>query len=184
MAPHPISTSSEFLTPAQARRMFAYNDRVFHRYVRRIRALPWAEATRHREIGHQTLFDTLVHILNVQEVWISYILQGKGSDAELGPLFQEPGRHPRDWKGFQAYDHRVWRQVHSYLDRLNPRDLARPVRAFWMPGRYAVSDGLWQATLEQAHHLGEIIGAFWQQDVEPPAMTWIQVGRGLRPDRR
>jgi len=32
-----------------------------------------------------------------------------------------------------------------------------------------------QVTFEQAHHTGEFIALFWQIDVEPPEMTWIDV---------
>jgi uncharacterized damage-inducible protein DinB len=172
-----VSDPSERLTPAQARRLFEYNHRVFDRFVRAVRRLPAKEARRRREIGHQSYFDTLVHILNVHEVWIGYILQRRGSDAELEALFQDRTRHPSDWAGFSRYQRRVWTTVGSYLSALTVRELSRPVHAFWMPGRYVVSDALWQTTFEQAHHLGEIIGAFWQQDREPPAMTWLEVGR-------
>jgi uncharacterized damage-inducible protein DinB len=179
----PVSSRTELLSPAQARRLFAYNERVFHRFARAVRKLPWRQATRHREIGHQSLFETLVHILNVHEVWVGYILPGRNSDPELEALFQEPSRRPSDWRGFAVYEKRVWTLVRRYLDRVSSRDLGRPVRAFWMPGRYCASDGLLQSTFEQAHHLGEIIGALWQQDTAPPEMTWIRVG-DLRTARR
>jgi uncharacterized damage-inducible protein DinB len=169
----------EFLTPSQARRLFAYNERVFERFVRRVRRLPWRQVRRRREIGHQSLFDTLVHILNVHEVWIGYILQRRSGDSELEALFGDTSRRPKDWRGFRTYDRRVWATVRDFLARLSGRDMSRPVRAPWMPGRYVVSDGLWQTSFEQAHHLGEIIGALWQDDLESPAMTWIEIGRGL-----
>jgi len=184
MARPPISAPSELLTPAQARRLFAYNCEVFDRFVRRVRSLSWRDARRRREIGHQTLFDTLVHILNAQEVWIGYILQGRNTDPELEQLFDDPTRHPKDWKEFRVYASRVRATIDGYLAHVTPRSLRAPVRAFWMPGAYAASDGLWQATFEQAHHLGEIIGALWQDDVAPPEMTWIGVGRSLRTRRR
>ncbi len=180
----PISAPGELLTPAQARRLFAYNDRVLDRYVRAVRRLPWRQATRKREIGHQSLFGTLVHILNAQEVWVGYILQGRSSDPELERLFADPVRRPKDWRAFAVYRRRVRRTVAAYLRSLHARDLARPVHAFWMPGGYLASDGLLQVTFEEAHHLGEIIGALWQQDTEPPEMTWIRVGGRRSPSRR
>ncbi len=176
----PVSAAAERLTPAQARRLFGYNRRVFDRFVRRIRKQSRRFAHRRREIGHQTLFETLVHILNVQEVWIGFILQGRNSDAELEQLFRDPTRRPKDWKGFGRYRRRVEDGTRRYLARVTAAELARPVHAFWMPGRYVASDALWQVTLEQAHHLGEIIGALWQDDVEPPEMTWIRVGADRR----
>ena len=180
MAPARPRPASILVTPAQARWIFRYNIRVFDRFVRRVRRLPWRSVRRRREIGHQSLFDTLVHILNVHEVWIGYILQGRDSDAELEALFQDASRHPTDWSGFRAYERRVWSGVEGYLARLTPREMARPVHAFWMPGKYVVSDALLQSTFEQAHHLGEIIGVLWQDDVKPPEMTWIPVTRTAR----
>ena len=86
------------LTPAHARRLLAYNRRLFERYVRRIRKLPWSEASRDRRTGHQSLFGTLVHILNVHKVWIGYVLQGRSPDRELEKLFGDPTRKPGNWR--------------------------------------------------------------------------------------
>jgi uncharacterized damage-inducible protein DinB len=165
------------LTPAQARAIYAYNFAVFDRYVRRLRAMPWRTVRRRREIGHQSLFDTLVHILNVQEVWLVYIARGRNSDAQLEPLFEDRTRHPTDWRGFASYARRVRAEVERTLRGLTAADLSRPLSAFWMPGRYTLSDAILQTTFEEAHHLGEVIGTLWQDDVTPPDMTWIDLGR-------
>ena len=174
-----ITSKSELMTPSGARRLFRYNEHLFDRYERRIRKIPWEEASRSRDIGHLSLFQTLVHILEVHEVWIGHIVQGRNSDPELQKLFEDPARKPRDWRGFSKYRRRVWSTVNGYLESLKPEDMPRRVSAPWMPGRYSVSDALMQTTFEQAHHLGEIIGALWQQDIEPPGMTWIDIGRRL-----
>lgn len=179
MAASPVSSKSELLTPAQARRIFAYNRRLFDRYARRIQGMPWEEAVRDRGTGHLSLFGTLVHILQVHEVWICYILQRRGSDGELEKLFGDPERKPEDWNGFRRYSRRVWRCIGEFMDKLTPSDMRREVHAFWMAGRYTASDALMQTTFEQAHHIGEMIGAMWQQDVQPPDMTWIEIGRAL-----
>lgn len=163
------------LTPALARRIFAYNFRLFDRFVRRVERLPLRAARRRREIGHQSLFRTLVHILNVHEAWMAFILQLP--DSELDKHFSEPGRHPETWREFHAYQRRVRAAIEAYLARLTPRELARPVKAWWMPGEYTVADAILQTTFEEAHHLGEIIGALWQDDIPSPPMTWIEVNR-------
>ena len=164
------------LTPAQARRIYAYNFRVFDRFVRRVKRLPWRAVRRRRGVGHESIFDTLVHILNVQEVWLAYIAQG-AQEADLERLFQDRSRHPSNWREFAAYHRRVRTSLERYLGRLTPRELAKPIRVFWMPGEYDVSEGILQTTFETAHHLGEIIGVLWQDDLPPPEMTWIMVGR-------
>lgn len=168
------------LTPDQARAIYRYNSRVFDRFVRRVRRLPGRAAWKNREIGHRSLFDTLVHVLNVQEVWVGYILQHRDADADLEPLFRDATRHPKDWKGFASYQRRVRGMLEGYLTGLTPREMTRPVHAFWMPGDYTVSDAIVQTTFEEAHHLGEIIGALWQDDIASPEMTWLGVGRATR----
>jgi uncharacterized damage-inducible protein DinB len=167
-------------TPGDARAIVDYNHAVFDRFVRRVRRLPWKAASRHRGIGHESLFDTLVHILNVQEVWLVYIVRGRNSDAELEQLFKDPARKPKDWKGFNAYSKRVWTEIDATMKGLKPAALGHRVSIFWMGGRYTMRDGFLQATVEEAHHIGEIIGALWQDDVKPPDMTWIDVRRSDR----
>jgi len=165
-----------------ARELVAYNRAVFERFVRRLARLPWKEVTRNREIGHETLFRTLVHILNVQEVWLVYIVPGRG--RELSQLFANPERDPTTWKGFRTYAATVWSGIDQTLLHLSDRDLGRRVRAPWMPGRYTVRDAFFQTTFEEAHHLGEIIGALWQDDRSSPAMTWIEITRAAPRRKR
>jgi len=172
------------LTVGDARTIFEYNRAVFVRFARRIRALPGREATRKRGTGHESLFATLVHILNVHEVWHVYIVHGRTSDPELEALFADPTRKPRSWKEFDVYARRVWAGVDRTMRTLTGRDLGRKIKVFWMPGDYTVRDAVYQTTFEQAHHLGEIIGALWQDDREPPEMTWIDVRRALGRRRR
>ncbi len=161
--------------PSDARAIERYNRAVFERYLRRVTRLSGTAATRRRGIGHESLFNTLVHILNVHEVWMVYLVRGRGDELER--LFADPSRHPKDRAGLRAYARRVWDGVDATVRTLNARALGRRVAAPWMPGRYTVRDAIFQTTLEQAHHLGEMIGAFWQDDREPPEMTWIDVRR-------
>ena len=165
--------------PKDARTLYDYNRAVFDRFVRKVRNLPGRGATRKRGIGHESLLDTLVHVLNVHEVWVLYILPGRTSDKELGALFDDPRRKPKNWKDFDAYARRVWAGIDAALSRETSRSLGRRVKVFWMRGTYTARDGLLQATVEQAHHLGEVIGALWQDDIQPPEMTWIDVHREL-----
>lgn len=162
------------------RSLVEYDRSVFDRFARKVRRLPWKAASRKRGIGHESLFDTLVHVLNVREVWFAYIIRGRNSDAELDALFQETRRHPHDWKGFDAYARQVWREVDATLAGMTAVTASRQVSVFWMAGKYTVRDAFLQASFEQAHHLGEIIGALWQDDVRPPDMTWIDVRRSLK----
>jgi uncharacterized damage-inducible protein DinB len=172
------------LSPNDARAILEYDRWTFDRFARRIRRLPWKEVTRHRGIGHESLFRTLVHVLNVHEVWFLHIVRGRGTEKLLGPLFKDETRHPNDWKGFDAYSERVWAGIEETLRGWTPRSMGRKVHVFWMPGTYTVRDAVFQTTFEQAHHFGEIIGALWQDDVGPLDMMWIPVRRGGPVPRR
>ncbi|MGA7846138.1 MAG: DinB family protein [Thermoplasmata archaeon] len=164
------------ITVDTARRLTAYNAQVFARYVRAARRLPWRVASANRGTGHLSIFRTLVHILNVHEVWMLYIVQGRM--GEIKDLFLQTARKPTSWEGFEPYARRVWAGLDDYVATLTPSKLSKSVKAPWMPGRYTTGDAVLQSTFEQAHHLGEIIGVYWQRDEEPPEMTWIDVNRG------
>ena len=166
------------------RALVRYNRAVFDRFVRRLRRLPWKEVVRNREIGHRTLFDTLVHILIVQEGWLVYLV-GDRVD-EMADRFRGENALPTTWPQFDRFAERVWTGVDAAARQLRPSGLGRRVRAPWMPGRYTVRDAFLQVTMEEAHHLGEIIGALWQDDRAPPPMTWIEVmrRRSAPPSRR
>ena len=163
-----------------ARRLVEYNSAVFGRFERSVRHRGWTAAVENREIGHRSLKDTLVHILNVHEAWLGAIAQGRWE------IFDAPGRRSaegRSWKEFGAYRDRVWSGVDALLPGLTERKLRQRVRAPWMPGRYTLEDAFFQTSVEQAHHLGEVIAAFWQRDWSPPPMTWIENLPKARPRR-
>jgi uncharacterized damage-inducible protein DinB len=163
------------VTPETARNLARYNAAAFERYSRAARRLPWREAAANKGTGHLSIFRTLVHILNVHEVWMIYIVQGR--TRELDRLFEQTYRRPKNWKDFEAYSRRVWKGIDGYVKTLTPARLAHRVKAPWMPGAYTVGDAVLQTTFEQAHHLGEIIGIYWQRDKAPPQMMWIPLTR-------
>src|SRR5574337_1084268 len=61
----------------------------------------------------------------------------------------------------------------NLLATLTDASLRRTVKAPWQPKACPLGDALIQVTLEQAHHLGEIIAMLWQKDIELPGMTWL-----------
>ncbi len=166
---------------AEAKELVEFNRKVFDRYYRRVLRLPWKEATRERETGHHTLFRTLVHILNVQELWLVYVVRGR--HRELPALWKDERRQPTTRAGLIAYSARVWKGVDETLRLLRDEDFGRRVHVPWFSQVYSVRDGFYQATFEEAHHIGEMIGAFWQDDVDPPLMMWIPLLRS-RPKKR
>jgi uncharacterized damage-inducible protein DinB len=154
-----------------ARELLRYNRTVFDRYLRAVTRRTWREAAADRGTGHLSLKNTLVHILNVHEAWLVAVAQRQWE------IFDVPDRRPDAVDSvakLARYHRRVWREVDRFAAGLTDRDLRRRVKAPWMPGRYTLADVILQTTIEQAHHLGEVIGVFWQRNWRPPSMTWIE----------
>ncbi len=165
-------------SPDDARAILAYDRAVYDRYLRRVARMPWREAKRDRGTGHGSYFDTLLHIVHPAEAWLLIL-----PDGDVGPTLEQrlddPTRWPTDLPGLRRYAARVWSDIDRWAADLTDRSLSRPVSAPWMAGRFTIRDAILQATLEQAHHLGELIGAMWQTDTEPPEMTWMDTRRAL-----
>jgi uncharacterized damage-inducible protein DinB len=158
-------------------RLVIYDRRSFEAYERGIRRRGWAEATLDRGIGHHSFKDTLVHVLNVYEAWLV------GAAQEKWEVFKDPSRRKenvRSWSDLRRYRARVWSGVDELMAGLTDKRLQRRVKVPWFPGHYTLEDAFFQVSFEQAHHLGEIIGAYWQMDKTPPQMMWIPTTLGFR----
>ena len=150
--------------------LVGYDRAVYLRFERAVQRWGWKAATQNRGIGHGSIKDTLVHILNVREAWLVAVAQGDWA------IFDDPARKAAmvtSWSHLRRYREGVWEGEDRLRRDLDDLRLRRTVKAPWMPGRYRLGDAFLQASLEQAHHLGEIIGVFWQCDRKPPEMTWI-----------
>lgn len=157
------------MNPEDVRALARYNRRVLDRYERALRRLTWREITRNRETGHLSMKDTYLHIVQVADGWLNYVVPGR-----LTALKER--RNPyelKDWRSIRRWTAEVWSGIDARLETLTAKELGRRVRAPWMPGEYTVGDAYLQVTFEQAHHLGELIAMFWQMDRSPPEMTWI-----------
>ena len=162
-------------------RLVDYDKRSFESFERGIQRLGWSEATKEREIGHHTLKDTLVHILNVHEAWFVGAATGNWDFAK------DPSRrraNVRSWNDLRKYRKRVWMGIDDLMTGLTEKGLRRRVKVPWFNGRYTLEDAVYQSSFEQAHHLGEIIGVYWQMDKAPPQMMWIPMLRGIRASTR
>jgi uncharacterized damage-inducible protein DinB len=163
------------LAPNDVRDIVAYNRAVLGRYERAIRRLSWKESGRDRGTGHLSLRDTYLHIVQVQDGWLNFVVPARFDEMDGRP---DPFEL-RSWAEIHAWTTSVFGDIDRRVARLTPRELRRVVRAPWMPGRYTVADAHLQVTMEQAHHLGEMIAMFWQMDRAPPEMTWIDTRRIL-----
>jgi uncharacterized damage-inducible protein DinB len=158
------------------RSLFRYNRQVLENFRRRLSRKPWRTINANRGSGHLSLVGTFVHVLNVHDIWWNYVIPGKMADlARAGKR-----RDFDSWGEVTAYWNRVWTGVEARMADLTEAELDRRTKAPWMPGPYTVWDAAFQTSLEQAHHIGEMIALFWQKDEEPPEMMWIPTQTRLR----
>jgi uncharacterized damage-inducible protein DinB len=160
------------------RQLLDYDRRVYDRFLAKARRLKGTEGTRRRGTGHESIRATLLHILHVRDAWLNFVLRDR--IAEFGTAFHPPSdKDLNSWTDLEEYRDLVWAGVDDLVVGLHEVDLERPVKAPWMAGEYTVRDAFFQVTIEQAHHLGEVIGLLWQIDSVPPDMTWIEIRRDL-----
>jgi len=111
-----------------------------------------------------------IHILGVYNGWLNYNVYGKSSEIPREKI--DPDNY-KSMKDVLKFKNEVWRGVEKFIKSLDDDLLRKKVSAPWLPGSHKVADVLMQVSLEQAHHIGEIIALFWQLNKEPPEMTWI-----------
>lgn len=153
------------------RRIFNYNRWVLHSFLETLDKLPLETVSKNLEASHNSMKDIFTHILTVYDGWLNHARKGETSgvpESELDEAFQSMDTMKR-------YMEHVETGVDALLRDLNDSMLASPVKVDWFEKEQSLADVLMQITLEQAHHLGEIIALLWQHDIEPPEMTWIGV---------
>ncbi|TLZ70019.1 MAG: DinB family protein [Methanobacteriota archaeon] len=159
-------------TAADFRDIYEYNWRVLRDYCDALSALPEEAVLKNREATYQSMKNIFHHIVKVHDGWLNVSAQDDSPDPKVydGDFDALP-----TMASVRAYMEKVIAKEQSFLASLQDGDLDRPVQAWWKKRPHPLRDALMQVTFEQAHHLGELIALFWQQDVEPPEMTWIDV---------
>jgi uncharacterized damage-inducible protein DinB len=151
------------------RRIFSYNRIVLHSFFEAIDKLPVEIASKNLEASHSSIAGIFTHILTVYDGWLNHARKGETSgvpEFELDEAYQS-------MDGMRKYMKHVEAGVDALLRELDDAMLGMPVRVDWMEREHSLADALMQVTIEQAHHLGEIIALLWQHNIEPPEMTWI-----------
>jgi len=152
------------------RRIFSYNERVLRSFFDALNPIPWETLSKNMEASHNSIKNIFIHILTVYNGWINYNALGK---SESIPWEQHDPKNYHSMNQLAEFMGTVLDNVTHFIQELNDSNLPKKISAPWLEGEYALSDILFQVTLEQAHHLGEIIALLWQMNIEPPPMTWI-----------
>jgi len=164
---------------ADFRSIYEYNWRVLSDYCDALAKLPEDELLKNREATHESLKNIFHHVLSVHDGWLNVTAQGQSAD----PVMREKDfDEVRTMEPLRAYMEKIIAKEKRFLAKLTDKDLDRGVQPEWKTRPHPLSDALMQVTFEQAHHTGELIALFWQIDVEPPEMTWIDVRLLMKGD--
>jgi uncharacterized damage-inducible protein DinB len=167
------------VTAADIRSIYGYNWRVLRDFSEALAKLPKSEVLKNREATHGSMKDIFHHILTVHDGWLNVTAQGASAD----PVMREKDYDEvQSIDALRAYMEKIIEREGRLLGDLKDQDLERPVQPKWKERPHSLRDAMLQVTFEQAHHLGELIALFWQQDVEPPEMTWIDVNLLMKGD--
>jgi len=175
----PRSFASDMTTAADFRSIYEYNWQVLRDYGGALAKLPRGELVKNREATHGSMKNIFHHILSVHDGWLNVTAQGASADPAMREkdLDEVPSMEP-----LREYLEKIIAKEASFLAKLKDKDLGRRVKPEWKERSHPLSDALVQVTIEQAHHLGELIALFWQIDIEPPEMTWIDVRLAMKGD--
>jgi len=161
------------------REVFAYNWRVLRDFCDALAKLPQDIVAKDRGATHGSMKNVFHHILSVHDGWLNVTAQGASAD---------PGMREKDFDDvpsiaeLRGYLETIIAKEESFLANLTEKDLDRRIQPVWKERPHSLRDALAQVTVEQAHHVGELIALLWQQDVEPPEMTWIDVRLLMKGD--
>lgn len=158
-------------------KLFSYNKKILDSYLVAISKLPWKTVCKNFQISHYSIKETYLHILTVYNGWLNYNVYGRAN--EIPHDTEHNAESYRSIRDLQKFKNKVWNGVEKLIARLDDEYLQRRVKAPWLPGSHKLSDVLMQVSLEQAHHIGEIIALFWQLEFEPPEMTWLMTSHKL-----
>jgi uncharacterized damage-inducible protein DinB len=154
------------------RELYAYNWRVLRDFADALGRLPADEVRKDRGATYGSMKNVFHHILSVHDGWLNVTAQGASADPEMR---EKDFDEVPSIAALRAYMERIILKEEALLAGLTEKDLDRPIQPEWKERPHPLRDALAQVTLEQAHHVGEMIALFWQQDIEPPEMTWIDV---------
>ncbi len=166
-------------TANDLRELYRYNGRVLRDFGDALSKLPPEALLKDREATYGSMKNIFHHILSVHDGWLNVTAQGASADPAMR---EKDFDEVESMDELRAYLEKIIAKEERFLSTLKDKDLGRGVQPEWKTRPHPLRDALLQVTFEQAHHLGELIALFWQQDIEPPEMTWIDVRLAIAGD--
>lgn len=159
------------MLPNEIRELFDYLIDTRAGFVAKFREIGWEEFVRDRGATWGSMRAIFLHLLDDEEGWLGFAAQGRSTvDA--------PDRKPDDYTTFEqvAEDNtRVGAATRALLGRVTEAALAQEVAFAERSGvtRRPMEKIMMHAFVDELAHLGELIALFWQLDVPPPYLDWL-----------
>ncbi len=152
--------------------MYKFSSTVRKRFATKLAELPWDQVSKNREASFYSMKNILVHMIECEDRIVNWVIRDKGQ-------LYENKRYDNytSMKMVMDYMKEVQDRTRIFLSTLNEDELARKVDFVTSSGKVfklSVEECLFQAFTEQLYHLGELIALLWQDDIEPPPMTWYR----------
>ena len=118
-------------------------------------------------VGKGSMRNILVHLVNTEESWISFLDNHESNDIE-----------PESLDSVQAI-REVWSRVHEetreFLDKLGEDQLLHVKSVKWgeQTVSFTVGKVLLHVATHETHHRGVLTGLIRQQGIEPPGFDMI-----------
>lgn len=159
------------MRPDEVRALFDYLIDTRARLVESFRAVGWKEFVRDRGASWGSMRGIFLHMLDDEESWVGFAAQGKS-------VVDAPDRRPDDYTTFEQVaeeNARVGESTRALLERVTGDELGREVAFREKSGvtRRPMEKVVMHAFVDEVAHLGELVALFWQLDVPPPYLDWI-----------
>lgn len=159
------------MRPDELRELFDYLADSRARFVESFRAIGWEEFVRDRGATWGSMRGVFLHMLDDEESWLGLAAQGKS-------IVDAPDRRPDDYTTFDQVaeeDARVGAATRALLEHVTEEELAHEVAFREKSGvtRRPMEKVVLHAFVDELAHLGELVALFWQLDVPPPYLDWI-----------
>jgi len=158
--------------PLSALELFEYDHFVFRKFLEKIRALPWQDLTRNREISWNSIRNVLLHAAECEDWWLHHYIAGRTEDWK-------PWQYD-EYDRFDAMEKKILEvqdKTKEFLRSLGRSELSAELEArSRISGtvvRCTVEDLIFHVGTEELYHLGEIIAVLWQDGVEPPPVGYV-----------
>jgi uncharacterized damage-inducible protein DinB len=148
--------------------LVGYNHVVRGLYYDAMAKLPWYEVVKPRGLSFDSMRDVFLHLMLVEDRWISYIIPGRFSDW-VDPDFEDF----QEINTLTKYLQKTKANTEKYLEKLLPEELKRQIIIPWgeKPDTcISVEKALTHMVLEDMIHYGELSAALWQMGLAAPYM--------------